>query len=398
MKKLASTLLAAGVIATAVAASSAITAVKVNSNIDKVSNSSSVWKSAKFSEVTLYPQTTIKFNDKKANEINANNKALKAKVAAVYNKSKIAFLIKWPDGSKNVQQSNTTDSYADGFAVQLASDYSKPAELPYIGMGSDDRPVVVHLQKEATAHEPNGNGDVGHQVNPNQTNLFGKDLENFSKKAEKLAVTDYERSFVSEGFRSMTEIKDKSNKSNSSMKYAKKGWEGTLSRPLKDEYVNLNSAVIPVAFAVWDGEKMGRNGLKYLTAWTAVELKGKKGSKALTTALHGDVKGDAVKGKESVTANCAACHQLSQSDAANLMGPSLTNIGGYSTTDYIKESIVNPSAVVVPGYNRNAHSNYAWYNLDGDKRVSAMPGFDWMEPAAIDDMVAYLKTLKAEAK
>lgn len=399
MRKLTSVLLAAGVIATAVAADSAITAVKVKSSLDKVTNSSSVWKGAKFSEVTLYPQTTIKLNDKKANELNANNKAIKAEVAAVYNKSSIAFIIKWPDGTKSVQEGYKTDSYGDGFAVQFAGDYSKAKELPYIGMGSEGRPVVVHLQKKTSkTYEPDGNGDVGHQVNPNQTDLFGKDLAKFNKKVEKLGNSDYERSFVSEGFRSMTEIKDGSAKSNANLKYAKKGWEGTLSRSLKDDYLNLDSAVVPVAFAVWDGAKMGRNGLKYLTAWTAVELKGKKGSTDLVTALHSDAEGDAAKGKDDVMANCSACHQILPADAANLMGPSLTNIGGYATADYIRESLINPTAVVVPGYNRNAHSNTPWYNLENGKRVSAMPGFDWMDAAAIDNMVAYLKTLKAEAK
>lgn len=399
MKKLASTLLAAGVIASAVAADSAITAIKVSSNLDKVNYNYSVWDNAKFSTVTLYPQTTIKFNDKKANELNANNKAIKAEVAAVYNGSKIAFMIKWPDGTKNIQRGNATDVYSDGFAVQFASDYSNPEALPYIGMGSEGRQAVIHLQKEAFGiFEPNGNGDVAHQVNPNQTDLFEKDLVNFNKQVKKQGINDYERSFVSEGFRSMTEIKDGSNKSYTRIGYAGNGWEGTLSRPIKDDYVNLDSAAIPVAFAVWDGEKMGRNGLKFLTAWTAVKLEDKNGGEALVSALHGETKGDAAKGKESVVANCSACHQLTPSDAATLMGPSLTNIGGYATAGYIKESIVNPSAVVVPGYNRNAHSNYAWYNLDNGKRVSTMPAFDWMEADAVDDMVAYLKTLKAEVK
>lgn len=85
-------------------------------------------------------------------------------------------------------------------------------------------------------------------------------------------------------------------------------------------------------------------------------------------------------------------------DAPNLMGPSLTNIGGYSSADYLRESLVNPSAVVVPGYNRNAHSNYAWYNIEDGKRVSTMPDHSWMEKADIDDIVAYLTTLKSEVK
>ena len=399
MRRLTSTLLAAGVIVSALAADSAITAVKVKSDLGKVNNSSSVWKSAKFSEITLYPQTTIEFNDKKANALNAGNKAVEAKVAAVYNGSDIAFMIKWPDGTKNIQRGYNTDSYADGFAIQFASNYADPKKLPYIGMGSKDRPVVIHLQKETgKVYEPNGEGDVFHQVNPNQTAFFDKELEDYNSKVDSKGNSDYERSFVAEGFRSMTEIKDGSSNSYSRMDHKDSKWTGTLSRSLKDEYVNLDAAAIPVAFAVWDGEKMGRNGLKYLSSWTAVELKGKKGSNDLVAALNADAKGDVAKGKEEVANNCAACHQITDSDAANLMGPSLTNIGGYATTDYIKESLVDPSAVVVPGYNRNAHSNYAWYNIEDGKRVSAMPAFDWLEEDVRNNIVAYLKTLKAEDK
>jgi complex iron-sulfur molybdoenzyme family reductase subunit gamma len=399
MKKLASILLATGVIASALTADSAINAVKVKSNLDNVDYKSSVWKGAKFSDVTLYPQTAIKMNDKKANELNADNKAIAAKIAAVYNDSKIAFIIKWPDGTKSVQQGNSTDVYGDGFAVQFAQNFSNPAELPYIGMGSEGRAVVIHLQKETgITYEPNGHSEVNYQINPNQTNLFGKDLEVYNKQVKTLGNADYQKSFVGEGFRSMTEIKDGSTAgATSTMNYAGKGWSGTLSRSLKDDYLDLNAAAIPVAFAVWDGSKLGRNGVKYLTPWTAVVLK--KGDNALVAALESKTQGDVQKGKDAVIANgCTGCHQVEKTDAASLMAPSLVDIGGYASADYLRESLVKPSAVVVPGYNRNAHSNYAWYNLENGKRVSAMTDYSFLDKADLDNMVAYLQTLKVGAK
>ncbi|MDY0116474.1 MAG: ethylbenzene dehydrogenase-related protein [Sulfurimonadaceae bacterium] len=400
MKKLIQSLLAASAIATAVCASSAITAVKVSGNIDQVSYDSTVWKQAKMTKVALYPQTTIAFNDKKANEINGEAKAIEAQVGAIYNATQIAFIIKWADGTKNVTYANTTDTYADGFAVQFATDYKDPKKLPYIGMGSDGRPVLIHLQKEAYgSYEPNGKGDVVHQVNPNQTDLFGKDLKAFNKKVRSLGNNDYEKNFIAEGFRSTTEIKDGSSNSYARFNYANRGWTGTLSRPLKDNYLNLNAAAIPVAFAVWDGEKMGRNGLKYLTGWTAVTLEGTKGSTALVQELHGKVQGDILKGKEVAQNNCSACHQLEATDASNPMGPSLTNIGGYSSVAYLRESVMEPSAVVVPGYNRNAHSSYEWYTLEENgARTSTMPDFSWLEKDDMQNLIAYLTTLKAEVK
>ncbi|MBD3808033.1 MAG: c-type cytochrome, partial [Epsilonproteobacteria bacterium] len=103
-------------------------------------------------------------------------------------------------------------------------------------------------------------------------------------------------------------------------------------------------------------------------------------------------------GKASVEAMCVACHTLSDSKkAANAyMAPNLKGIGGYSTNAYLAESIKDPSAVVVPGYNRNAHKGSPWYNVDSKtgKRTSTMPPM-MTDDKMINDAVAYLKTLKA---
>jgi DMSO reductase family type II enzyme heme b subunit len=404
MKKIATSMIAAGIAASSLMATeAAITAVKVSGDLNNVSYSDAVWSKAKFSEVALYPQTTIKMNDARANELNAANSAVKAKIAAVYNGENIAFLIKWPDATMNIQQGYKTTSYADGFAVQFAEDSSNPEALPYIGMGSEGREVVIHLQKAVRpSYEPNGKGDVSMQINRNQTALFGEDLAKYDKEVAALGNFDYERSFVSQGFRSMTEIKDGSNDSSARLGYNKgdKEWEGTLSRSIADGYVDLSQGAIPVAFAVWDGAKMGRDGLKNLSQWVSVKLEGNEGGDELIAALDASaVKGDAVAGKQAVADNgCTGCHQVEKSDPANLMAPTLTNVGGYATAGYLKESLVAPSAVVVPGYNRNAHSNYMWYMEENGKRTSTMTDYSFLDAATIDNIVAYLKTLKAEAK
>ena len=401
MKKLATTLMAAGMAVTSLtAADAAITAVKVDGDISRISHASDVWERATFSPVILYPQTTIRMNDKKANEINAANKAKKAEVAAVYNGTDIAFMIKWPDGTINVQSGSNTDRYADGFALQFASDFSNPDALPYIGMGSEGRQAVIHLQKAAKGvYEPNGDGNVYYQINRNQTELFGKELAAFDKKVKKLGSNDYERTFVGEGFRTMTEIKDGSSRSYARLGYKSSGWVGTLSRSMQDAYVNLDAAAVPVAIAVWDGAKLGRDGLKHLSPWLSVKLEGKNGGVALIDALGEVVQGDVEKGKEAVAVNgCTGCHQVEATDAPNYMGPSLSNIGGYSTAGYLRESLTDPSAVVVPGYNRNAHSNYLWYTEENGKRTSTMTEYGFLDAETMNNIVAYLQSLKAEVE
>jgi len=400
MKKLLNSLLSLGVVASAaLAANPAITAVKVSDSLDTIKADSALWSKAKFETVILYPQTAIEFNDKKANALVANSKGKKAQVAALHDGKNIAVMVKWADKTKDVEQCMTSDVYTDGFAVQFAGSTAKPQPLPYIGMGSVGRPVVVHLQKAtAKVYEPNGDKDVSTQINRQQTGVFEKELAAFDSKVASLAKTDYEKVFVAEGFRSTTEIKDNSVKSNGAMVHGPAGWSGTLSRPLKDDYVNLNGTV-PVAIAVWDGSSMGRNGLKNLSTWIAINLDGQKPNVAMVADLTTDSKGNVAKGKDAVAANgCVGCHQIEATDGQNLMGPSLKNVGGYSIASYLRESIVKPSATIVPGYNRNAHPNMPWYNLEKGKRISTMSDFSHLDKNTLEDMVAYLKTLKAEVE
>lgn len=394
MKKILTSILSLGLAASAALAADAITATKV-SNV----NDANAWANAKFSSVTLYPQTAIHMNDKKANAANEANKAKKADVAAVYDGKNIALMIKWADGTKSVQGAYSSDTYSDGFAVQFAGMTKGSQPLPYIGMGSTGRPVVVHLQKATEkVYEPNGNKDVSTQINRNQTALFGQELKDYDAKVSSLAKTDYERVFVAEGFRSLTEIKDGSVASAAGMTYNNNGWSGTVARPLNDVYMK-STGTVPVAIAVWDGDKMGRNGLKNLSSWVAINLEGQKPDAKIVAEATEEAKGNAEAGKAAVDANgCAGCHQITANDAPNFMGPSLANVGGYSTVAYLRESILKPSAVVVPGYNRNAHSNTPWYTIEKGKRVSAMTDFSFLDKKTVNDIVAYLKTLKAEVE
>ena len=401
MKRVIKTAAALSLAASVVMAQNVVEAVKVDADLSKLKCGSKIIRqNAKFSEIVVYPQTTIRLNDKKANEINKDNRAKKVEVAALYDGKNIAVIVKWKDKTKNIQSGYKSDVYADGFAVQFAEKPKDVNKLPYIGMGSKNRPVVIYLQKAVEkVYEPNGNGIVGYQVSPHNTNRFGKELKKFEKRVEELAIKDYQKAFVSEGFRSMTEIKDGSAKYGADMHYvdSKKIWGGMVTREVKGEYLNLNTGAFPVAVAVWDGEKLHRDGLKHLSGWIAVKLPN-KGGEDLVNAVNEKVKGDIKNGKELAMTNCASCHRWKGAEMAPMyMAPDLSNIGGQTTAGYIRESIVDPNAVVVPGYNRNSHPNFAWYMVDEKgNRTSAMPPFDWMDKKSLDDLVAYMQTLKAE--
>lgn len=362
----------------------------VKEDISKVGFNSALWQKAKAGTVEAYPQTTIEMNDAKLMNENANNKAKKVRVKTIQNREYVAFLVQWKDATKSIQEGYTSDVYGDGFAVQLPTTLDK---LPYIGMGSDGRAVIVHLQKATgKTYEPNNHGDVYRQINSSNQNAFAGDLTKFKAEVGAQGNGDYQKVFIAEGFRSTTQIRDTSEASRMEMRYENGIWNGLLVRKLKSEHLDLSKGSFPVAFAFWDGSKKNRDGSKLLTSWVGV---GAQKLISLDELNGGDVK----NGETIMMENCAACHQYKTvKNAPNYMAPELSNIGGYSNASYLLESIVDPSAVVVPGYNTTAHPNFPWYSVDKGVRSSTMPPFAHLDEKSLKDLVAYLKTLKAEVE
>ena len=362
----------------------------VKEDISKVGFSSALWQKAKAGSVEAYPQTTIEMNDAKLMAENANNKAKKISVKILQNGEYVAFLVQWKDATKNIQEGYASDVYGDGFAVQFPTVLDK---LPYVGMGSEGRAVIVHLQKATgKTYEPNNAKDVYHQLNSSNQNAFAGDLVKYKAEVDAQGNGDYQRVFIAEGFRSTTQIRDNSEPSVMEMKYENGGWSGLLVRKLKSEHLDLSKGSFPVAFAFWDGGKKNRDGAKLLTSWVGV------GAQKLVSLdeLSG---GDVANGEKIMMENCSACHQYKVvKNAPNYMAPELSNIGGYANASYLLESIVEPSAVVVPGYNTTAHPNFPWYTVDKGVRSSTMPPFGHLDEKSLKDLVAYLKTLKVEVE
>lgn len=369
--------------------------VAKSTSLAKVGFDTPLWQSAKEQSIVFYPQTTIEMNDADVMKLNADNKAKNVRIKALSDGESIAFLLKWSDTTRSVQEGYSTTAYGDGFAVQFPTTLDK---LPYIGMGSDGRSVIVHLQKATgKTYEPNGKGDIYHQVNASNQNLFEAGHKKYKEEVNAIAQDDYQRVYIAEGFRSMSQIRDHSEESIMEMKYDKGFWQGLLVRKLKSEHLDISGGNFPVAFAIWDGEKKNRDGMKLLTPWVEMKMEGKT---TQTLASLVETNGGDVKNGESVMMeNCAACHQYKAvKNAPNYMAPNLSNIGGYSNESYLVESIVEPNAVVVAGYNTTAHPSFPWYSVDKGVRSSTMPPFAHLDEKSLKDLVAYLKTLKAEVE
>lgn len=101
--------------------------------------------------------------------------------------------------------------------------------------------------------------------------------------------------------------------------------------------------------------------------------------------------GDAAAGRQAfVDLKCYACHAITGErfplppGESATAGPELTGMGGHHPAEYLAESIMNPSAVLIdgPGY------------VGGDGR-SIMPTYPDMTLGQLVNLVAYLRTLGA---
>ncbi len=352
---------------------------KISTNPD-----AKIWDKAKGTEITLYPQVSVRLNDKKANSLIPKKEAIKATVKAVYNNQNIAVYVKWKDETPSVQPTFTTNQFADGVSIEFPNKFGKGITLPYVGMGDENHPVTVYLQK----------------------NVAGR---------------DYQKVFLSEGFGSLTEVKEKG--VDIVMKYDKnkKEWEAVFKRPLATQNSNLKAGLVPVAFAIWDGNKYERDGNKSLSRWKFIRLKNYKLDKAYLDYVswggpYADWKekgkdiGNPEHGKKLFnTVGCTGCHRTADSQTAPAgMAPNLSDIGGIANAAYIRESILNPNDVVIRNLNINRHymksnpdrfkaypnnSMYEWYIKTDGKKQSKMPTFAHLKEQDINDLVAYLKTL-----
>ncbi len=140
------------------------------------------------------------------------------------------------------------------------------------------------------------------------------------------------------------------------------------------------------------------------------------------------VTGDAAHGASVYAANgCAACHRVL--DSGGDFGPNLTRIGGARSSEYIHQSIVDPSADIPPEYEgvtvvtsdgkkltgvrvnedtfsiqlRLQNGKFGLFKKSDLKTVtyekkSLMPAYDKLPAKDLQDLLAYLATLRGDVK
>ena len=162
-----------------------------------------------------------------------------------------------------------------------------------------------------------------------------------------------------------------------------------------------------------------RGGNKALSAWKFLRLPRFPLDAAyrragLVGVRRPGERGDVARGKLLVETVCTACHAVGEKRIAPPgVAPDLTGIGAIATPAYLRESLVDPSAVIVPNLNPYQHQDrsapvgvagsfpsdpaYAWYRRDeSGKKISKMPAFASLPGPDITAIVSYLMTLGAE--
>jgi len=336
-----------------------------------------LWAGVPAREIPLAPQRTLRLHDRAANAALAEPAPRALSVRAVTDGRLLAVLLEWPDATEDRARLDELERYGDAAALQFPLRFGPGRRLPYVGMGDGEERVLLHLARA---------GAEGTQV----------------------------RSAVAAGFGSSTRADAPAVQAAMRHDRAHGTWRAVFVRPLAVGANDLARGLVPVAFAVWDGARHERGGNKALSAWKLLRLPGREVDPAFAAELEAgrrpEDRGDLARGKQLVDGMCAACHHVGDRRLARAgLAPDLTAIGLQATPAYLRESIVKPSAVIVPSPNAAQHQDrarprdangafpraeaFVWARTDaGGKQVSRMPPYAALPPADLNAMVTYLMT------
>jgi len=227
------------------------------------------------------------------------------------------------------------------------------------------------------------------------------------------------REAVATGFGSLTRVEPGGARSALRYDRERKAWRALFLRPLAAGDRDLRRGLVPFAAALWDGSRQERGGNKALTRWKFLRLARFPADPAYLAEMawgwEPADRGDPVRGKQLAEAMCAACHTVGERRApVPGIAPDLSSIGAIATPGYLRDSLLDPSAVVVPSPNPAQHQDrsrapgvagpyalndgFAWSRRDaGGKRVSKMPAYAAMPKPDLAAVVSYLMTLGAPA-
>lgn len=336
------------------------------------------WAAQPVMAVTVHGQRTIKLNDLNANAHAVKRKPWTIQVKAVHNGKDLALLLEWADGTRDLFRTDETDSFGDSVAVEFPVQFGAGHRLPYVGMGDDAYPVYLYMHR--ATDKPN------------------------------VVLT---REMVAAGFASSTRADVGNVKGTMVFDGKAKVWRALFVRPLEVNGQSLKAGLVPFALAAWDGGRNERGGNKALSRWHYLRMGGFAVDATYVTEQSWGYKAqvDLAKGKALVEGVCVACHRVGEKkNALEMFAPDLTHVGVISTPTYLRDSIMEPSQVIVPSFNFNRHyarygtpdaygaypnnESFKWYSMDTNgKKLSKMPPFAHLTPEDVANIVGYLQSM-----
>jgi complex iron-sulfur molybdoenzyme family reductase subunit gamma len=340
---------------------------------------SPLWDAIPGAELAAARQRTVRLHDRRANRDLDAAGPRRIRVRAASDGTDLALLVEWADPTEDRPAPDSTDAFGDGAALEIPVRFGSGTRLPYVGMGDEGQPVAIWLQRAGAA------GATGR--------------EGLSAGFGSLRRADLG------GFRH-------------GMRYDRGSWRAVFVRPLRAGGLDLRRGLVPFALAVWDGSRGERGGNKSLTSWKFLRVPGAEADPAYEAELSwgyaaGDL-GSPARGRELVEGMCTPCHLVGEARSAPPgLAPDLSAIGTIATPAYLRDSILTPSAVLVPSPNPAQHQDrsarpdargsypsdegYVWYRREADgRKTSTMPDYGSMPREDLADVVAYLRTLGAE--
>ena len=163
-----------------------------------------------------------------------------------------------------------------------------------------------------------------------------------------------------------------------------------------DALKNLDNGVFALSVSSLISFQNAMAQPKYLSPWIAIQLSKEHGNDALRERLSIKATGDITKGAKIAYKNCAICHRYKDvKTSPKNMAPDLSFAGGLYDIAYLKESLMHPSAVIVRSYLDNNQTNSAWSGTNEvGEGTSTMPSFEWLSQQEMNDLLAFLQTLK----
>ncbi|WP_303906646.1 ethylbenzene dehydrogenase-related protein [Thiohalomonas denitrificans] len=261
---------------------------------------------------------------------------VEARLWAQMDGGQLLLRIDWPDTSEDRYSTAHTERFADALAVQFVADDGE--RLPYIGMGEPERPVHLWFWR------------AGRETEALTAHGFGTLEPDIANPAPEAVV-----------------------------QRTAEGWSLLLSGPLP-----VQANPLAVSLAVGDGAEAGRDGRKRLSSWHLLRLPARPVDQARLATLAGAAgsDGDIERGRRLVQERgCTACHRLPGSPSGD-QGPDLTLAGGMHWPGYLRRSIAEPNAFIVPDDRYRT-----------PEAGSLMPALNLPE-SEVEDITAYLSSLR----